>query len=371
MTRPPTSQRPDGPRVSDEAPGDRHATDPADRHATDPADAPQADVALADAPPIDGLRFRRPRGDDAEYAAMATMIEACSLADGIPWLPTAEHLREEMEDRPGLDPAHDAVLAYVDGALVAESAVELVVRDGVPTYELWGHVHPDWRRRGIGTCLAAENLRRATERIAAEPAGTTAVIAAHAEEAEIGHRAILGALGFEPVRWFFLMRRSLAEPIPDAQLPQGLELRPMTPEQHRAVFDADAEAFRDHWASREPTEADVAATFGREEFDPSTWVVAWDGDEIAGVAQGWIWANENRGLGVERGWLEHISVRRRWRRLGLGRALTAECLRRFAAAGMTEAMLGVDAASPTGALGLYEGLGFAVHSRSMAYRRPA
>ncbi len=38
---------------------------------------------------------------------------------------------------------------------------------------------------------------------------------------------------------------------------------------------------------------------------------------------------------------------------------------------MTEAMLGVDAESPTGALGLYEGLGFEVHMRSIAYHRPA
>ncbi len=110
--------------------------------------------------------------------------------------------------------------------------------------------------------------------------------------------------------------------------------------------------------------------YGREEFDPSLWVVAWDGDEVAGVVQGWIWGNENQTLGVERGWLEHISVRRPWRRRGLARALTAEGLRRFAAAGMTEAMLGVDADSPTGALDLYEGLGFSVHTRSMAYRRP-
>ena len=37
---------------------------------------------------------------------------------------------------------------------------------------------------------------------------------------------------------------------------------------------------------------------------------------------------------------------------------------------MTDAMLGVDAESPTGALGLYEGLGFVLHQRSIAYRRP-
>jgi ribosomal protein S18 acetylase RimI-like enzyme len=98
--------------------------------------------------------------------------------------------------------------------------------------------------------------------------------------------------------------------------------------------------------------------------------VAWDGDEIAGVVQNWIWAEENAQLGVARGWLEHISVRRPWRRRGLGRAITAESLRRLAAAGMTEAILGVDADNPTGALGLYEGLGFEVDQRSQVYRRP-
>ena len=333
------------------------------------SDTATIDLVLADAPPIEGLRFRRPRSDDAEYAEMAALIERCSLADGVPWLPTAEHLREEMEGLGGLVPAEDAVLAYVGETLVAEAGVERVIRDDLPTFEFYGHVHPDWRHRGIGSALGRENLRRAQERIALEPADQPTVMAGFAEEAEVGHQAILQALGFEPARWFFLMRRTLADPIPDAPLPDGLELRPLTPDQHRIVFDAEAEAFRDHWASRTPTDEDFTLLYGRDEFDPSLWVVAWDGDEVAGVVQGWIWRNENATLGVERGWLEHISVRRPWRRRGLARAITAEALRRFTAAGMTEAMLGVDVDSPTGALDLYEGLGFAVHSRSMAYRR--
>jgi ribosomal protein S18 acetylase RimI-like enzyme len=97
--------------------------------------------------------------------------------------------------------------------------------------------------------------------------------------------------------------------------------------------------------------------------------VAWEGDQIAGVVQAWIWPEENKHLGVKRGWLERISVRRPWRRRGLGRSLTAEAMRRLRAAGMDDAMLGVDSENPTGALGLYEGLGFLVHSRAAAYRR--
>ena len=110
---------------------------------------------------------------------------------------------------------------------------------------------------------------------------------------------------------------------------------------------------------------DSTALFERTELDTSLWVAAWDGDEIAGVVQSWIWADENERLGVRRGWLERISVRRPWRRRGLGRAITAEALRRLRAAGLADAMLGVDAGNPTGALGLYAGMGFEVAQRSM------
>ena len=137
----------------------------------------------------------------------------------------------------------------------------------------------------------------------------------------------------------------------------------------RTIFDAENEAFRDHWGHREMTDADFRMTFGRAELDTDLWVVAWAGDEVAGVVQNWIWPEENERLGVRRGWLEHISVRRPWRRRGLARAITAASLVRFRERGLDQGMLGVDSENPNGALGLYEGLGFAVYSRAAAYER--
>ena len=67
--------------------------------------------------------------------------------------------------------------------------------------------------------------------------------------------------------------------------------------------------------------------------------------------------------------MERVSVGRPWRRRGLGRALTALSLVRLRDAGMTEAMLGVDATNPLGAVALYESIGFEVHRREFAYRR--
>ena len=229
---------------------------------------------------------------------------------------------------------------------------------------------PAFRRRGIGRALFRENVRRSAERAALEPDGTAVVLESFVEDVETGHKAILAAAGFEPVRHFFLMRVDDLGDVRDAPLPDGLELRPVTPEHHRAIFDAEAEAFKDHWGHREQTDDLFRTMFAPAELDTGLWAVAWDGDEIAGVVQAWIWPEENEKLGVRRGWLERISVRRAWRRRGLGRALTAVALRNLHDAGMEDAMLGVDSENPTGALGLYEGLGFKVYSRAAAHRRP-
>ncbi len=325
---------------------------------------------LVGAPDIAGLRFRRLRVDDAtEYAALAEIVGAANAADGIPWRPTAHHLRDEMAASVGMDIATDVVVAEVNGRMVAIGEVERILREGVAVYDLWGNVHPEFRRRGLGRALLDANIRRAEERAALEPADQTVELRSFVEESEAGHLALMAETGFEPIRWFFLMRRDLAEPIPPTDLPEGVELRPVVAEHHRAIFDAEVEAFLDHWGNREKTDKDFELTHKTEELDTSLWVVAWDGDEIAGVVQNWIWPTENAELGVERGWLEHISVRRPWRRRGLGRAITAESLQLLRDRGMDDAMLGVDADNPNGALGLYEGLGFTVDKRSSVYRR--
>jgi len=326
-------------------------------------------VTVAGAPAIPGLRFRRPRGDEAEYEALAELMAATAEADEIPWRPTAEHIRDELERPDRLDLANDVILGEIDGTLIAMGEVERILRDGVVVFYLNGHVHPEWRRRGIGAAVFAADVRRGEERAQAEAPDALTDLGAFVEATELGHRALLDGAGFEIIRWFNLMRRDLADPIPDAPLPEGIEIRPLTADDYRAVFDAEVEAFRDHWGQREKTDRDFEETHAKKEIDPGLWVVAWDGDQVAGVVQNWIWPDENAALGVKRGWLEHISVRRPWRRRGLARAITAASLRRFRDLGMDDAMLGVDTQNANGAFGLYEGLGFVPHSSANAYRR--
>lgn len=323
---------------------------------------------LEGAPPIPGLRARF-FSDASDYARLSALTIAANTFDDIPSLPTPHNLQVEMEAAEGADPVDDVVLVEVDGRVVAASGIERVVREEIPNYQLWGTVDPEFRRRGLGTALMGWTLVRARVRASREDPGVRVDLASFAQDREIGHRALLADVGMEPARHFFLMRRTGLDEVPVAPLPDGLEIRPVSEDHWRTILDAENEAFRDHWGHREMTDSDYQRTFSQAELDTSLWVVAWDGDQIAGVVQNWIWPEENQRLNVKRGWLEHISVRRPWRRRGLARAITAASLVKIRDAGLEEAMLGVDSENPNGALGLYEGLGFAVRSRAAAYRR--
>ena len=79
-------------------------------------------------------------------------------------------------------------------------------------------------------------------------------------------------------------------------------------------------------------------------------VVAFDGDEIAGAVLNVIYEEENEILGLRRGWLDSVFTRRAWRRRGLARALIVRSLHLLHERGMDRAALGVDADNPSGAL---------------------
>ncbi|MDH4148763.1 MAG: GNAT family N-acetyltransferase [Acidimicrobiia bacterium] len=154
-------------------------------------------------------------------------------------------------------------------------------------------------------------------------------------------------------------------------MPEGLELRPISDrEGYRRVWDADAEAFMDHWGGFDASDASFEEWLDQPDFDPSLFLIAWDGDEIAGGVINEIDTTENEALNRKRGLLASVFVRRPWRRRGLAAALVARSLLLLRERGMTSAWLGVDADNPTGALGVYERAGFAVHSRATAYRKP-
>ena len=62
-------------------------------------------------------------------------------------------------------------------------------------------------------------------------------------------------------------------------------------------------------------------------------------------------------------------MRRQWRKKGVASALIVQCLRALREAGFHEAALGVDTQNLSGALRIYENLGYRAVARYTAYRR--
>jgi mycothiol synthase len=327
-----------------------------------------AGVDVPEAPPIPGLAFRR--AGPSDWDAMASILNRARRADGVDEVRTGESLSAEYGPLDSFELARDGLVAEIGGTPVAFAIGYRVVRGGALVCESWGSVTPEHRRIGMGTALARATRARLAGEAAADPRPGPRELRSYALDIETGDVALLEAEGYVPIRYGFEMRRPISGRLPDHPLPAGLELRPVTPDQHRAIFDADNEAFEDHWGHRAPGEGDFVARFESPETDTSLWCVAWDGDQVAGVVMNAIFSEENEALGVRRGWLEHVSVRRPWRGRGVAKALCAASFRVLREHGMNEAWLGVDGSNPTGALQLYEGLGFLVARRWRAFGRP-
>lgn len=319
-----------------------------------------------------GLQLR-PSGGEPDLAAMVSVFTAANEADRIDERVSVEGLRNWLaHPSPHFDPAGDVVVATVDGRPVGYGWTSWIdTTDGLREYVTRGHVHPAWRRRGIGTAILRHNEEHLRQLAAGHATDRPRAFSAFAPERRPGAVALLTGAGYEPVRYFFDMVRPTLEDISVPDLPAGLEIRPVAGrEQLRALFDADVEAFADHWGGFDASDASFESWLSDPDFDPSLFVVAYDGDAVAGAVTNAINRHENEQLGRSRGLLDSVFTRRAWRGRGLAGALVGRSLALLRDRGMTSAWLGVDAENPTGALGVYERAGFAVDLRSSAYRRP-
>ena len=323
------------------------------------------------APPIEGLRFRHYRGED-DLPGMLDVYSAAHEADGIEEVTTLEQLRLNYENLVNCDPARDVTLAEVDGRVVAYARVfwqNLV--EGGRSYECFGFVHPEWRRRGIGGALLRHN--EALLRAIAEDHREVRPkwFGSEGSEQDAGNVALLRSAGYQPVRYFYEMVAPSLDGIEAPAMPGSIGLRPATRDQYRAIWEAGAEAFRDHWGEAEWTEEDWRRwEADPDNADPRFWRIGWDGDAIAGVVTTIVPAEENERHGRHRVYVSSVSVRRPWRRRGLARALLASSLVGAREEGFTSASLGVDSDSPTGATDLYRSLGFEPERTFIAWRKP-
>jgi mycothiol synthase len=325
---------------------------------------------------LPGLTFRIFRGE-VDFPEMLKVILGCSVVDGLERAENLEDIQNTYSHLVHCDPYQDMLFAEVNCEVVGYSRVWWAVEgSGQWIGFQFGNVLPEWRRKGIGSALLhfnEERLRQVAVQLKGSgelPTDAACLLDNFTSSSETARMNLLEQHGYTPVRYAFEMVRPDLENIPDLQLPAGVEIRPVKQEHLRQIWEASNEAFRDHWGYIPDPWVEFKSFIDSPEFDPTLWRVAWQDDQIAGMVLSFIDKDQNEMYGRRRGYTENICVRRPWRKQGLAKALIASSLLALKERAMSEAGLGVDAENISGALYLYEYMGFRVVKRSTIYRKP-
>lgn len=298
-------------------------------------------------------------GDAAPIADLMNLIEAADGAD--PFFAEAD-MRDSMTSWIK-DTERDTRLVFApDGSLVAVAMVAPPPPGGALA-DTSGGVRPDWRGQGIGRELFAWQLDRIAQMHAELAPGIEWRVDAATNVKDDSGIALFKRFGMTPERYFFDMRTPIVDP-PTVATPAGLRIVAYTDDLLSAVYRTDMESFADHWGFEERDVDDwTGLTVGSETFRADLSRIAMEGDEVVAFLLGYDGVDNSLYIG-------QIGTRRPWRKRGVASALLAAALHAGAADRKEHAVLGVDADNPTGAVGVYERLGFTARARFVVYRRP-
>ncbi len=307
-----------------------------------------------------------------DLSTIVGLINRSDAGDGLE-RGTSEQLLRSRWASPGAEPTRNAFLVEVDATPVGFGRVDLRAGDeetGFSKVECCGRVLPAWRNRGIGTRILSECELRALERL--DEATTEVVfLEAYADRRQEDVAGLFAAFGMRPVRYFFDMMYEGNTLPKDASFPSGYVVRTFVPgrdeEMAWCVLDT---SFRDHWGHTPLSYEHWLHWIRTGPFEPDivALVEAPDG-QMVGVCLCLIDWETNARRGREEGWIDALGVLKEHRRKGIGRALLVEGMRRLRQQGCTHLLLGVDTENPTGALSLYESIGFREWKVGVTYQK--
>jgi mycothiol synthase len=236
---------------------------------------------------------------------------------------------------------------------------------------VWGRVHPDYERQGIGTALMEWAESRAREKMPLADAGARLDMSCGHLSTNEGAKALFEKMGYIQNRFHYAMEAVLDDLPATPTLPDGITIRSMVaPDEYAAIHCANRDIFRDHWGFVErPFEETFAHMMHlvkeRGNHDPALFFVAMDGDHMAGISLCDLESAEDRSAG----YVGSLGVRRAYRHKGLGLALLQHSFREFYQRGKRKVQLGVDGSNITGALRLYERAGMYVLRQLNTYEK--
>lgn len=295
---------------------------------------------------------------ETDLEAIAALIQACEAVDCLDEGSSIAELRQEIE-APWVDRDRNLRLWETsEGTLIAFAQLWIPesgeVRDGF----LWFRVHPMFRGGTLEREIVAWGEARMQE--VSRDCGVPVMLRSGTKETDGDRIRFLESCGFAINRYFFRMERVATEPIPNPQFPP--EFTVQIGEQQKngdAWVELYNQSFIDHWNFHPLTRDRLDHELSNLPYRPAFDLVAISPDgTFAGFCYCTIDAEKNRRTGRNEGWIAVLGTRRGFRNQGIGRALLLAGMQQLQAAGVETLLLSVDAQSPTGALKLYESVGF-------------
>ena len=231
-------------------------------------------------------------------------------------------------------------------------------------------VLPVGRAQGIGVLLVTAMVQDAARARDERRPDLPARLVATGLTSDVAQADLLGTVGMRPGRWTFTMRTPLDAIAPERPLPAGYRLRGYDGSMTDALRRAHNAAFLDHpnfmpWSQAMWRHCVTESA----SFRPNLcFVVSADGsDEIVAYLQSAEFDADLAATGRREGYVGRVGTLRGHRGKGLATALLGHALHAYREAGYDGAALAVDSENPTGALGVYRRVGFAVESRWTNY----
>lgn len=308
--------------------------------------------------------------DHAQVRAWASLVAAIEAVDHQDEHLSADDLAEYFTD-PDIDYPQGSVAVY-DGGTMIGFGLLLARTEANPVHSmrLEGGVRPAYRGRGVGSAILDWAERAAIPVHQARFPGHPLSLGARCLARNTEAVSLLTAAGYEPSRWFHRMSADLTAGIPDGPVPAGITIAGFTPERSEDARLVDDEAFRDHWDATETTPQTWAHFIGLNAFRPEYSFLAYAGAEPLGLVISHVYDSYTQATGRRDLYITTVATRRAGRKRGIATALLVRVLAAARADGFATATLDVDADSPTGALGLYQRLGFSALDTWITHKRP-
>lgn len=321
---------------------------------------------VIDAPKIKGLVWRQFRGG-SDIEQMWSVRKQVAKWDKVDpqssreSLPTEDEFVKEWTGAQIGNP--ECVIVEKDSLVIGYSRILWwTENDNKRVYLHLGWLLPQWRHQGIGTAMLHLCQSIIGEMVARDKITSKVELATNVSSTEQDAAQLMQSEGYKIVHTLCDMALTDLDALVPANFPVGIEVRPVTTDHFRAIYEVYADAYSTFEMAQKADEQ-AFQNFVTYELagDITLYRVAWSGERAVGI----VLCHLRNGVGT----VDEVEVRKAFQRRGIARALLTIALQALAARGIQTARLYTAANNREGARSLYESLGFREVKEHYFYRK--